>query len=100
MENGFIESFNRRLRDECLNVEWFSSLEDARKKLAKFREHYNHQRPHSSLADLAPAAFAQQMAVLRSPTASCEPPFAPGSQAEAMPFQSRFLEALECMKPS
>ena len=43
VENGFIESFNGRLRDECLNVEWFSSLEDASQKLAKFRQHYNHQ---------------------------------------------------------
>jgi integrase-like protein len=58
VENGFIESFNGRLRDECLNVEWFSSLEDARQKLAKFREHYNQQRPHSALADRTPAAFA------------------------------------------
>jgi len=49
VENAFIESFNGRLRDECLNVEWFSSLEDARQKLAKFREHYNHQRPHSAV---------------------------------------------------
>ena len=39
VENGFIESFNGRLRDECLNVEWFSSLDDARQKLAKFGEH-------------------------------------------------------------
>ena len=58
VENGSIESFNGRLRDECLNVEWFSSLEDARQKLAKFREHYNHERPHSALADRTPAAFA------------------------------------------
>lgn len=93
VENGFIESFNGRLRDECLNVEWFSSLDDARQKLAKFREHYNHQRPHSSLADLAPAAFAQQIAALRSPTAPYEPQFAP-------PFKSRHLEALEHAKPA
>jgi putative transposase len=58
VENGFIESFNGRLRDQCLNVEWFSSLDDARTKLAKFREHYNQQRPHSALADRTPAAFA------------------------------------------
>jgi transposase InsO family protein len=44
VENGFIESFNGRLRDECLNVEWFVSLDDARKKLEKFRAHYNHER--------------------------------------------------------
>jgi putative transposase len=93
VENGFIESFNGRLRDEGLNVEWFTSLDDARQKLAKFREHYNHQRPHSSLADLAPAAFAQQMAALRSPTAPCGPPF-------ASPFQSRWIETLECAKPA
>ena len=59
VENGFIESFNGRLRDECLNVEWFSSLEDARQKLAKFRQHYNHQPLHSALADRTPAAFAE-----------------------------------------
>lgn len=58
VENGFVECFNGRLRDECLNVEWFSSLEDAREKLVKFREHYNHQGPHSVLADRAPAVFA------------------------------------------
>ncbi len=91
VENGFIESFNGRLRDECLNVEWFASLDDARQKLAKFREHYNHERPHSSLADLAPAAFAQQIVALRSPTAPSEPQF-------ASPFQSRVLEALEHTK--
>jgi len=59
VENGFIESFNGRLRDECLNAEWFVSLTDARQKLAKFREHYNHERPHSALADRTLAAFAE-----------------------------------------
>jgi putative transposase len=59
VENGFIESFNGRLRDECLNVEWFVSLDDARQKLAKFREPYNHERPHRALADRTPAAFAE-----------------------------------------
>jgi hypothetical protein len=41
------------------NVEWFASLDDARAKLAKFREHYNRERPHSALADPTPAAFAE-----------------------------------------
>ena len=59
VENGFIESFNGTLRDECLNVEWFVSLADARQKLAKFRQHYNHERPHSAMVDRTPAAFAQ-----------------------------------------
>ncbi len=58
MENGFIESFNGRLRDECLNVEWFRSLEEARQKLAAWRYHYNHQRPHSALRDRTPASVA------------------------------------------
>ncbi len=51
VENGFIESFNGRLRDECLNVEWFASLTDAQNKLAIWQDHYNHQRPHSALND-------------------------------------------------
>lgn len=59
VENGFIESFNGRLRDEYLNVEWFPSLEDARRKLTAWREDYNHLRPHSALDDRVPAAFAQ-----------------------------------------
>ena len=58
VENGFIESFNGRLRDECLNVEWFHSIAEARLKLAAWRDHYNHQRPHSALDDRAPAVFA------------------------------------------
>ena len=57
-ENGLIESFNGRLRDECLNVEVFFTLEDVREKLTRWREDYNHQRPHSSLQDETPAAFA------------------------------------------
>ncbi len=59
VENGFIESFNGRLRDECLNVEWFTSLAEAQEKLALWREHYNHQRPHSALDDRPPAVFAR-----------------------------------------
>ena len=60
-ENGYIESFNGRLRDECLNVELFWSVEDARQKLEKWRLDYNHHRPHSSLANLPPAAFANEL---------------------------------------
>jgi putative transposase len=50
VENGFIESFNGRLRDECLNVEIFFTLDDVREKLAQWREDYNCRRPHSSFA--------------------------------------------------
>ena len=58
VENGFIESFNGRLRDECLNVEWFPTLEEARRKLDAWRAHYNQHRPHSALDDRPPAVFA------------------------------------------
>jgi len=62
VENGFIESFNGRLRDECLNVEVFFTLEDGREKLARWQEDYNLLRPHSALQDQAPASFAAQWA--------------------------------------
>lgn len=60
VENGYIESFNGRLRDECLNVELFWSIDDARAKLANWRLDYNFQRPHSALANLAPTVFASK----------------------------------------
>jgi putative transposase len=62
VENGFIESFNGRLRDECLNTHLFWSLEDAHAKLAEWREDYNHRRLHGVLANLPPAAFAARRA--------------------------------------
>jgi putative transposase len=54
-DNAFIESFNGSFRDECLNVNWFLSLEDAREKIQAFKEEYNHFRPHSALGNLTPA---------------------------------------------
>ena len=72
VENGFIESFNGRLRDEFLNVEWFVSLDDARQKLAKFREYYNDERPHSALADRTPAAFAELHRRVRENTSTSQ----------------------------
>ena len=59
-ENAFIESFNGRLRDECLNVNEFGSIEDARQKIELWRQDYNHHRPHSSLGHLTPNEFAMQ----------------------------------------
>ena len=90
VENGFIESFNGRLRDEFLNVEWFASLDDARKKLAKFREHYNQERPHSALADRTPAAFAELHRRTTERT----------STLLGRALQSLFIESLECAKPA
>jgi putative transposase len=59
VENGYIESFNGRLRDECLNVEVFLDLADAHSKIERWRRDYNQQRPHSSLADRTPREFAE-----------------------------------------
>ena len=59
VENAFIESFNGRLRDECLNAQVFLSLEDARAKLEAWRRDYNTQRPHSSIGNLSPSEFVK-----------------------------------------
>lgn len=67
MENGHVESFNGKLRDECLNQHWFISLADARAIIAAWQVDYNTQRPHSALGYEAPAMFAarhQQVAIL------------------------------------
>jgi len=58
VQNAFIESFNGKFRDECLNEHWFLSLEDARQKIAAWRRDYNEIRPHSSLGNLQPSEFA------------------------------------------
>ena len=60
VENAFIESFNGRLRDECLNVHQFQSLADAKATIEAWRVDYNQRRPHSSLGHLTPNEFAKQ----------------------------------------
>ena len=57
VENAHIESFNGRLRDECLNVHQFVSLTDARQKIEAWRRDYNQDRPHGSLGHLTPTEF-------------------------------------------
>jgi putative transposase len=52
-DNAYVESFNGSLRDECLNVNWFLSLEDARGKIEAWRWHYNESRPRVALGDEA-----------------------------------------------
>lgn len=59
MQNGFIESFNGKFRDECLNEHWFTSLEEARRIIEKWRTHYNEERPHSALGYRTPKEFAE-----------------------------------------
>jgi putative transposase len=60
VENAYIESFNGRLRDECLNSHEFGSLQEARGIIEVWREDYNEKRPHGSLNDMTPTEFARQ----------------------------------------
>ena len=60
MQNGFIESFNGRMRDECLNEHLFDSLRHARNLVAAWRNDFNHHRPHSSLAGMTPTEYANR----------------------------------------
>jgi len=64
VQNAFAESFNGRLRDECLNESWFVSLADARETIEQWRIDYNEHRPQSSLGDQPPTAFARKLAAV------------------------------------
>ena len=69
VQNAFAESFNGRLRDECLNATWFWTLAEARSTIEQWRIEYNEARPHSGLADVPPAVFAKQLKLKQlSPT--------------------------------
>lgn len=61
MQNGHVESFHGKLRDECLSVSWFENLFEARRKIAAWRAEYNRERPHSSLGYRTPEEFACEM---------------------------------------
>ena len=61
-QNAFIEAFNSRFRDNCLNQHWFRDLRDARQIIDRWRHHYNHERPHSSLNYETPADYANRAA--------------------------------------
>lgn len=60
IDNGYVESFNGRLRDEFMNVETFFDLSEVREKLERWRQDYNQARPHSALADRSPEEFARE----------------------------------------
>ena len=62
MQNGFVESFNGRLRDECLNEHLFTNIKEAREIIEEWRIDYNTNRPHSSLNGLTPIEFAARPA--------------------------------------
>ena len=58
MQNGFIESFNGRFRDECLNLNRLNSLHDAREIISRWKDEYNMVRPEVSLGDMTPVEYA------------------------------------------
>ena len=62
-QNAYVESFNGRLRDECLNEHWFTSLPHARTVIEAWRREYNEERPKKSLGGLTPAQYAKQLAI-------------------------------------
>jgi putative transposase len=62
MQNAYVESFNDKMRSECLNVNWFVDLEDAQRRIAAWRTEYNELRPHSSLGRIPPTVFARRAA--------------------------------------
>ena len=70
IQNAFIESFNSRFREECLNEHVFVSLDDARRKIEQWRGRYNCERPHSSLGYLSPEEFASANSPIRSAPAA------------------------------
>lgn len=72
VENAHIESFNGRVRDECLNTRWFATLTEAAAGLEVWRRDYNEVRPHSQLGDDPPAAFAARLAALGRPDGHAE----------------------------
>ena len=73
VQNAFVESFNGRLRDECLNQHWFRWLRRAREEIAAWRTHYNTQRPHSALGYQTPTEFVATTAPALEPQGGSTP---------------------------
>ena len=74
VENAYVESFNGKFRDECLNEHWFVGLDHARQIIEAWRQDYNQVRPHSALGNQTPAAFAAAARPgLQSPPAPSAP---------------------------
>ena len=72
MQNGHIESFNGRFRDECLNASWFTSMADARHRIELWRRDYNKARPHSSSGYLTPLEFRNGLSLALLSLANAE----------------------------
>jgi len=73
MQNGYVESFNGRMRDELLNESLFFGLDHARSAIAEWRQDFNTARPHSSLGYQTPAAFAEVLTATSNPVAQPAP---------------------------
>lgn len=95
MENGYIESFHGKFREECLNQHWFLTLDDARETIEAWRTDYNQVRPHSALGYLTPEEFAMGYANveskkrfphLHSPDGCCEQVLQLNSNPEALTY--------------
>ena len=82
-QNGRVESFNGRMREECLQLSWFQNLFDARRKIAAWRKEYNEERPHSSLGYKTPKEFAEAQ------TAGFYTAVREERDSNAVPFPSR-----------
>ncbi|MFN3626218.1 MAG: IS3 family transposase [Hyphomicrobium sp.] len=92
MQNGFVESFNGRMRDELLNETLFFDLDDARAKIAAWIEDYNDQRPHSAIGYLTPAVYAATFTAtddrLRNPDQLRRSPVAPTAPHGVKPAEA------------
>ena len=94
MQNGWVESFNGRLRDECLNANWFMTLNEAREKVEAWRLEYNEQRPHSSLGYRTPLEFAADVKACSELT-SRNSSFPPGRPSPGLEVGSRTVLAVK-----
>jgi putative transposase len=84
MQNGSIESFNGRFRDECLDPHWFRSLDEARRIIERWRVGYNETRPHTALRMSTPKAFAAARPFERPRQAAPAPELSRGSPPEPL----------------
>lgn len=93
IQNAYIESFNGRFRDECLNENWFVSLVDAQGTIEAWRVDYETARPHSGLADRTPAEYARELAGSFGESRPPHLPSAPRSAPDPYPSTSAIAAA-------
>ena len=95
-QNGYVESFHGKLRDELLNAELFADLREAKALAAAWQSDYNHRRPHLSLGDQTLAAYAATCGLAAADAALGAPPQTPPG---ALPLDPGFLPSAEKGKP-